>query len=149
MTGPINMGTNRITDLGTPTANTDAATKGYSDIAAYPVGAIYISTVSTSPASLFGGTWEQLKDRFLLGAGDTYSAGSTGGEAEHTLTVDEMPSHQHEWQFHYTASGGATHYSTNWASQRATTGYTSFTGGGAAHNNMPPYFAVYMWQRVA
>lgn len=149
MSGSIAMGGHRITDLGTPTANTDAATKGYSDIAAYPVGAIYLSAVSTSPASLFGGTWEQLKDRFLLGAGNTYSAGSTGGEAEHTLTTSEMPSHQHEWQYHYTASGGSTQYSTNWTSQRATTGYTAHTGGGAAHNNMPPYLSVYMWKRVA
>ena len=61
----------------------------------YPVGSIYISVNSTSPASLFGGTWEQLKDRFLLSAGNTYTAGSTGGEANHTLTVDEMPSHSH------------------------------------------------------
>ena len=62
---------------------------------AYPVGSIYMSVNSTSPASLFGGTWEQLKDRFLLGAGDTYTNGSTGGESTHTLTVDEMPSHTH------------------------------------------------------
>lgn len=61
----------------------------------YPVGSIYMSVNSTSPASLFGGTWERIKDRFLLAAGDTYSAGSTGGEAQHTLTVDEMPSHYH------------------------------------------------------
>ena len=47
----------------------------------YPVGSIYMSVNATSPASLFGGTWEQLKDRFLLAAGDTYAAGSTGGEA--------------------------------------------------------------------
>lgn len=63
---------------------------------AYPVGAIYISASETNPATLFGfGTWEQLKDRFLLSAGDTYEAGATGGEAEHTLTVNEMPSHTH------------------------------------------------------
>lgn len=62
----------------------------------YPVGAIYISTVSTSPKTLFGfGTWERIKDTFLLAAGDTYSAGLTGGEAEHTLTIDEMPIHYH------------------------------------------------------
>ena len=61
----------------------------------YPVGAIYMSVNSTNPASLFGGTWEQIKDRFLLSAGDSYSAGSTGGEAEHTLTYGEMPVHSH------------------------------------------------------
>lgn len=73
----------------------------------YPVGAIYLSVNSTSPATLFGGTWEQLKDKFLLGVGDTYTtAGSTGGAAsqsytpegavgEHTLTTDEIPSHNH------------------------------------------------------
>ena len=54
----------------------------------HPVGSIYISENSTSPATLFGGTWERVKDRFLLAAGDTYSAGSTGGSATHTLTVD-------------------------------------------------------------
>ena len=62
----------------------------------YPVGAIYLSAVSTDPGVLFGfGTWEQIQDRFLLAAGSIYSAGATGGEAIHTLTVDEMPSHSH------------------------------------------------------
>lgn len=61
----------------------------------YPVGSIYMNVNSTSPATLFGGTWEQLKDRFLLGAGDSYAAGDTGGSASHTLTTDEMPSHNH------------------------------------------------------
>ena len=65
----------------------------------YPVGSIYMSVNSTSPASLFGGTWEQIKDRFLLAAGNTYAAGSTGGEATHTLTVDEMPKHAHDTPF--------------------------------------------------
>lgn len=59
----------------------------------YPVGSIYMSVNSTSPATLFGGTWEQLKDRFLLAAGSTYSAGGTGGSATmaHTHTI----SHTH------------------------------------------------------
>jgi hypothetical protein len=62
----------------------------------YPVGSIYISTVSTSPKVLFGvGEWEQIKDRFLLGAGDTYNAGATGGEASVTLTRAQMPEHNH------------------------------------------------------
>lgn len=63
--------------------------------AVYPVGSIYMSVNSTSPSSLFGGTWVQLKDRFLLGAGDTYSNGATGGAATHTLTAAEMPGHTH------------------------------------------------------
>lgn len=60
----------------------------------YPVGAIYTSTSSTSPASLFGGTWEQLKDRFLVGAGNTYAVNATGGatSASHSHTVN---SHNH------------------------------------------------------
>lgn len=75
--------------------------------AVYPVGAIYLSVNSTSPATLFGGTWEQIKDKFLLGVGDTYTTvGNTGGAASqsytpegtvdnHTLTTAELPSHTH------------------------------------------------------
>jgi len=64
-------------------------------LAAYPVGSIYMSVNSTSPQDIFGGTWERLKDRFLLGAGDTYSNGATGGEAAHTLQASEIPAHTH------------------------------------------------------
>lgn len=63
--------------------------------AIYPINSIYISTSATSPASIFGGTWTQIKDRFLLGAGDSYSGGMTGGETLHVLTTNEMPSHRH------------------------------------------------------
>lgn len=61
----------------------------------YPVGAIYMSVNSTSPATLFGGTWEQIEDTFLLSAGSTYTAGNTGGEATHTLIESETPAHTH------------------------------------------------------
>ena len=68
----------------------------------YPVGSIYMSTVSTNPATLFGfGTWEAMPaGRVLLAQGKsswgtTYNAGSTGGEATHQLTVGELPSHGH------------------------------------------------------
>ncbi|MBR2781172.1 MAG: hypothetical protein IKD81_07175 [Eubacteriaceae bacterium] len=61
----------------------------------YPVGSIYMSTVQTSPQSLFGGIWERIKDRFLLSAGDSYAAGAVGGEESHVLSVNEMPSHSH------------------------------------------------------
>ncbi len=143
----------------------------------YPVGSIYMSVNGTAPGTLFGGTWERLKDRFLLAAGDSYSPGGTGGESSHTLTVDEMPSHSHavtvnnggahshtvgtkENQYHTssaykwtlvrpdgtssdangTIAGGGTHNHTASAGN---------SGGGKAHNNMPPYVAVYMWKRVS
>lgn len=127
----------------------------------YPVGSIYMSVNSTSPASLFGGTWVQLKDRFLLGAGDTYSNGATDGESTHTLTTNEMPSHTHSpptW-VHYASSGGNTGgYNLPTVSNNKGNTYVqaspqvnkdvSYTGGGQAHNNMPPYLVVYMWKRT-
>ena len=61
----------------------------------YPIGSIYMSVNSTSPATLFGGTWVQIQDTFLLSAGESYTAGATGGEATHTLTAQEMPIHGH------------------------------------------------------
>lgn len=123
----------------------------------YPVGSIYLSVSSVSPATIFGGTWVQLKDQFLLGAGDTYTVGDTGGEAEHTLTTDEMPSHDHtsvvgtSGQNFWTGSGGTyitvasgSAYGFNYGWSK-----TSSAGNGQAHNNMPPYLVVYMWERTA
>lgn len=63
----------------------------------YPVGAIYISTNDTSPSTIFGGTWQKIEDRFLLASSSTYAKGSTGGEATHTLTENEMPNHAHDY----------------------------------------------------
>ena len=139
-------------------------------LGAYPVGSIYLSTAATSPASLFGGTWEQIEDRFLLAAGSTHGAGSTGGEAEHTLTVNEMPSHRHTSRVQWSKGGPAmtnalaVNVNSSYVPVVAVTesdvsGFLSVDnkdqenigefGGGEAHNNMPPYLAVYMWKRVA
>lgn len=116
----------------------------------YDVGCIYMSTNSTSPASLFGGTWERIKDRFLLGAGDSYGAGSTGGEASHILTGVEMPSHTH--------SLAASTLNGNGIDETALLGGTNngtiingaiAAGGSQPHNNMPPYLAIYIWRRTA
>lgn len=118
---------------------------------AYPVGSIYLSVTDADPAALFGGTWERIGGRFLLGADSTYAAGSTGGEAAHTLTVDEMPRHNHEVD-NLNASGNATPYMTVQAQEKKGYGgnvQTMFAGGSKAHNNMPPFLAVYMWQRVS
>ena len=126
-------------------------------LALYPVGAVYISANSTSPASLFGGTWEQLQDRFLLAAGSTYSAGSTGGEATHTLTVNELPAHTHTATVYGISSGNYTanaarlvykdNTTTGWISEGLS--WVNSTGGSQSHNNLPPYLAVYMWKRVS
>ena len=64
----------------------------------YPVGSLYWSSKSTNPASLFGGTWVQIKDRFILARGDTYkTVGATGGASSVTLSVSNMPSHSHSF----------------------------------------------------
>ena len=117
-----------------------------------PVGCLYMSFESTSPATLFGGSWTQLKDRFLLSVGDTYkSAGLTGGEADHTLTVAEMPSHSHQ---QYVTAGTGTEaqrsdYNEDGTFSRYPQCSTSSTGGGGSHNNMPPYITVYVWRRIS
>ena len=140
-----------------------AGNSGYS----HPVGSIYMSTENTSPASMFGGTWEQILGKFLLSSDDvltyddagngtittagTYHAGATGGEATHTLTVNEMPRHQHNVYTGGTAgSGSSPSLNTN---RINVTSYDWFTvseiaGGSQAHNNMPPYLAVYCWKRI-
>ena len=121
---------------------------------AYPVGSIYMSVNSTNPKTLFGGTWVQIKDRFLLAAGTTYKAGATGGEATHTLTTNEMPNHKHA--VYYPNAGAADHSAPgNYpdgpsdSTYYAVGSYTSSAGGDRAHNNMPPYLSVYMWKRTA
>lgn len=118
---------------------------------AYPVGAIYLSVTDANPAALFGGTWERIGGRFLLGADSTYAAGSTGGEAERTLTVGEMPKHNHDVD-NLDASGNATPFMTVQAQDKKGFGgnvKTMYAGGNQPHNNMPPYLTVYMWKRTA
>lgn len=113
----------------------------------HPIGSIYMSLESTDPALLFGGTWEQIQGRFLLATSDEYEVGSIGGEATHKLTVAEMPSHSHSFSYSHplqSASGG----SNMWAPRDITYTNTNVSGSDLPHNNMPPYLAVYMWQRV-
>lgn len=147
---PVDMDGNRLQGLGAPVDPEDALR--LCDVPhPYPVGSVYISTVSTSPAQLFGGSWEQLQNRFLLGAGSSYTAGSTGGSSTHTLTIDEMPSHNHwgvyrpNWYPHGD-TGQASGISDGSSNNQL---YTDNEGGGKAHNNMPPYLVVYMWKRVS
>lgn len=111
-----------------------------------------MSVNATNPAALFGGTWERLKDRFLLAAGDSYAAGSTGGEAQHTLTVGEMPSHTHATRLNWSNTQGWGLITSCGDGTNAVVDagiWTGATGGGKPHNNMPPYLAVYAWKRTA
>lgn len=117
----------------------------------YPVGAVYMSMSETDPATLFGfGTWERIMDKFLLAAGNTYAAGDTGGEDQHTLTVAEMPSHTHTLNITTDGALASTEYFKATANQGGTyyQPKTGATGNSAPHNNMPPYLAVYVWQRT-
>ena len=127
---------------------------------AYPVGSIYMSVNSTNPGELFGGIWEQIQGRFLLGQGSGYSAGTMGGEANHALSVSELPKNIG----HLNALSWA---SNNWMTDgsfsveqknkdRTSPGGSDWgdalytlSGGGLAHNNMPPYLVVYIWKRTA
>lgn len=131
----------------------------------YPVGSVYISVNSTNPGVLFGGTWQQIKDKFLLSAGDTYAAGSTGGSAKATL-----PSHTHTvgsggYQLWGAKSGQGSAEPGNQISGDAK--YYAAANGSSASNykwlnsvdrkgvsdvsqaNMPPYLVVYVWQRIS
>ncbi len=127
----------------------------------YPVGSIYQTASSTfNPQTAWGGTWERIKDRFLLAAGDTYTGGSTGGEATHKLTAQEIPSHTHTMYVNNDGSSSSwsptfgdylpkpdsvTTSKKNYQAKLAQNG----AGGDQAHNNMPPYLAVYIWKRTA
>ena len=114
----------------------------------YPVGSVYISYSHNSPATMFGGTWVRIENAFLWGCDDKGEIGLKGGEKTHTLTVNELPSHTHGSVYSGNTSGTKTH---SWlASGGSNMAYgTIATGGGAAHNNMPPYVHVSIWRRTA
>ncbi len=91
----------------------------------YPVGSIYQSVTNVNPSETLGGTWEQIQNRFLLAAGSNYAAGSTGGEAAHTLTTSEMPAHTHTFSGASSTTGG----------QSASHTHSGTTGGAGGHSH--------------
>lgn len=120
---------------------------------AYPLGAIYMSVVSTPPDTLFGGTWTAIgQGKVLVGldSGDTDfdTAEATFGAKTHTMLIDEMPSHSHSFTAHQTTAGdndrGGGGVLTS--SQSSTTGTA---GSGTAFNIVQPSLVVHMWKRVA
>lgn len=113
----------------------------------YPVGSIYMSVNDVSPSTLFGGSWEKIEDTFLLASGSTFALGQTGGEINHTLTIDEMPSHTHSILYkNVTITSGDTYTNELSGSENYN---TSSVGGSQPHNNMPPYLVVNIWKRIS
>jgi microcystin-dependent protein len=122
------------------------------------VGSVFLSVVSTDPATLLGlGTWARIgAGKFLVGQDDADAdfdtAEATGGEKTHTLTSNEMPAHSHVQQTLGTTSGGTAGLTRDASMSGSTVQVgvsTAATGGGAAHNNLPPYLVVYIWKRTA
>lgn len=157
------------TDVMSQKATTDALSNklNKSDLLnkIYPVGSVYISTEKKSPASFLGGIWTQILGKFLLSSDDlladdgtitttgSYHVGDSGGEATHKLKEEEMPSHTHRsqtcvgWQTGGGNSVGRVTSNNGDYNGWPTTIYN--TGGDKPHNNMPPYYTVYMWRRIS
>ena len=141
----------------------------------YPVGSIYMSVNNINPSNIFGGTWEQIKDVFLLACGNTYANGSTGGNKEHVhnITIGQatwfgVPLEEDTYGLYVKNGNGVKSTTrsgelvpagvTRWRNPGLQQGATTFTHDGFAiettgetykSNNMPPYLAVYVWKRTA
>lgn len=135
----------------------------------YPVGSIYITINTTNPSVLFGGVWEKIEGRFLIGTGSNKAnttsywgdlsagnhampLGEMGGEAKHTISIDEMPSHSHYGYYLSNMNKNGNTYVAGLSDSKdgiSGASVTTNTGGNQAHNNIPPYYAVNMWQRIS
>ena len=129
----------------------------------YPIGSIYMSVNSTSPATLFGGTWEQIEDTFLLASGTTYCNGDTGGSADATLVLHNHSTNDTGEYFVTSENTGANNTRVTYSSSgnRYVDGmtdnttpfhhreYVSTEGTDGTGKNMPPYLAVNVWKRTA
>lgn len=119
----------------------------------YPVGSIYMAVVSTDPGTLFGGTWAQIKDRFLLADGDTYDAGNTGGASTHKHLGTTGRNSDGDRQGYIATNGSATGsvdaYRTSIVDNSGSSASNitvPYTGNASS---MPPYLVVYIWKRTA
>lgn len=118
----------------------------------YPIGSIYISESEANPEEFIGGKWESYGEgRTLVGVGISdkeFIAGETGGESEHTLTIEEIPSHTHLYEVNCynipSANSGPFALSSPGGKRNVT-----YTGGSQSHNNLQPYITVYMWKRTS
>ena len=122
----------------------------------YPIGSIYMTVSDTNPfETIKFGVWEKIENRFLLASSNIHMNGETGGEENHTLSINEMPKHSHKMRYDsigWTAIRQSS--GTNGILEYNKSSYdgqysTEEVGNGNAHNNMPPYLAVNMWKRIA
>ena len=126
---------------------------------AFPIGSVFLAVVNTNPNTLLGyGTWSQIaQGKFLVGQNpadtDFDVAEETGGAKTHTLTIAEIPSHNHILgELRSATTGSAASYiarTADTSSTRGTDKTTELSGGGLAHNNLPPYFTIFIWKRTA
>lgn len=127
--------------------------------AVYPVGSVVIRYDHTSPASLYGGTWQRISGAFLYATGSTGTIGATGGSGTHTLTAAQMPRHQHLLATQTTAreaSGYGLTQAAGFINRVKVTSSgggwyesTSYVGDGGSHNNNPYYICLSVWRRTA
>lgn len=125
----------------------------------HPVGSLYISEIATSPAELYGGTWERIEGKFIMGASDTYPAGSTGGSATHTQTENEVAPHKHNVGSRFdnseiktiTYSGNNGCYGIIKIADSSDYGVEAQKKDTAAApmDILNPYYSAYIWRRVA
>jgi hypothetical protein len=135
----------------------------------HPVGDIVLRMDETNPGTLYGGVWEKIQDAFLIGAGGKYDLGSSGGEATHQLEQSELPyftepvrvAYQTEKNFASTSdteagSDSMLMFDASWKTTQQNPAitatnrmYVEISGGNQPHNNMPPYVAVNIWERIA
>ena len=131
----------------------------------YPIGSIYITTNEQNPGEYLGGKWERYAEgKTIVGAGTgtdsnnvqkVFEINETGGEYEHTLTVNEMPNHYHQFYRQYVGSGYTDYNDRTLASNGQVSGGnppnadTNAVGGNQPHNNIQPYIVTYIWKRVS
>lgn len=118
----------------------------------WPIGSIYQTfNDQFDPNTNCKGTWIKVEGKFILGSSNSYKINSVGGEETHQLTIDEMPSHSHDFVYYRTfKSGTCTNtvmsFSENYLG--SATDQTKCVGANKNHNNMPPYRVAHIWERI-
>ncbi len=122
----------------------------------FPIGSIYQSTKNVNPGTFIANTtWSPIRGRMLISESEEFPINTTGGAKEVTLTVEQLPAHNHglpprpPWYSAEITETGDSILGSSSSIKGRTEYNTWYTGGNKAHNNMPPYKSVYMWERTA